>query len=72
MLIATENLLIPLHSISTIEPAEPHNPGKTQIDLVCGDTICIETEYPDLVRILGNALKNNCKFVDLNEDEIPF
>ena len=72
MLIATDFHLIPYHSIAWIGLAEEHSPGKTQIDLICGDTIWVNIEFPDLSRILGNALNNNVKFLDLNAAEIPF
>jgi hypothetical protein len=56
-----------------IEPAATSEPGRIKIDLINGDTVWIDDmDYPDLARILGDALNNNVKFLDLNEDEIPF
>jgi hypothetical protein len=78
MLIATKSQLIPYHSIASIEAitsyTEDGKPRKviTQITLMSGHTITIATEFPDFVRILGQALNNNIKFLDLDEDEIPF
>jgi hypothetical protein len=73
LILATQFRLIPLHAISLIEPAATSEPGRIKIDLINGDTVWIDDmDYPDLARILGDALNNNVKFLDLNEDEIPF